>query len=136
MYKYNRTFQNGAEKFANGIENVEMFLDDDNGWSFHDSQLYSFHWDEHPLEFTVTVMPQGYLHNKDNSRSNMMALLDFHFIDVDEVKMQLTPPYYIDGIEFTQEGKGIECWIGGYGIYIHCRSVTVDPPRFVPEEFF
>ena len=44
-YKYSKTIRDGAEKLIDGIENIEMFLGDDDDWNFHDSEIYSFHWD-------------------------------------------------------------------------------------------
>lgn len=54
-YKYNKTIMNGAEKLIDGIENIEMFLDDNDDWNFHDSEIYSFHWDRDKREFVASI---------------------------------------------------------------------------------
>jgi hypothetical protein len=132
MYKYSRTIRNGAEKFIDGIGNIEKFLDDEDNWNFHDSELHSFHWDEHTRIFSVVVIPIGCRTDIEGWDDGLMPLLEFHFSGTDEVKMDLFPPYYIEEIIITQN-KGVECFIGGYGIYIHCSSITVEAPKFVPE---
>lgn len=53
-YKYNKTIMNGAEKLIDGIENIEMFLDDNDEWNFHDSEIRSFYWDRAKKTFSVT----------------------------------------------------------------------------------
>lgn len=53
-YKYNKTIINGAEKLIDGIENIEMFLDDNDEWNFHDSEIRSFYWDRAKKTFSVT----------------------------------------------------------------------------------
>jgi hypothetical protein len=39
-YKYNKTIVNDAENLIRGIDNIELFLDDDDDLNFHDSQIY------------------------------------------------------------------------------------------------
>ncbi len=78
-YKYNRTIMNGAEKLIDGIENIEMFLGDDDAWNFHDYEIYSFNWDRYTKTLTVTVEPIGFLPDIEGWDGKSTILLDFHF---------------------------------------------------------
>jgi hypothetical protein len=130
-YKYNKTIVNGAEKLISGIENIELFLDDDDDWNFHDSQVYSFHWDGVQEQLTITIIPIGY-GTIDGDKEGMMPLIDFHFEKVDELNFNFCLPEYILEMAIIRNTYGLDCHINGIA-QITCRSLTVDKPRFVPE---
>ena len=79
---------NGAGEIIDGIENIKMFLDDNDAWNFHNSKIRSFYWDRAKRTFSVTIKPFGCDYpdiegfDKDSS-----MLLDFYFVDVAEVHM-------------------------------------------------
>ena len=136
MYKYNRTIRDGAEALIDGIENIEMFLDDNDHWNFHDSKIRSFYWDNETLEFTVTVDLVGYGFYKGEIDKNLQPLLDFHFKDCDEIKMDMVDMYagFINEIEISRDRDYLECWFNGICVGVSCRRLCVDKPRFVPDE--
>lgn len=79
-YKYNNTIKNSAEKLIDGIEYIEMFLDDEDAWNFHDSEIYSFHYDRDSETFTVTVDLMGCDFSKlEDFDYESTVLLDLHF---------------------------------------------------------
>ena len=132
-YKYNKTIMNGAEKLIDGIENIEMFLDDNDDWNFHDSEIKSFHWDRDDRIFTVTVEPIGFSPEIEGEGDDVMILLDLHFEDCFDIhmpNMDLTAPY-INEIEISKDRKCIECWFNGYPIRVTSHRLRVDKPRFI-----
>ena len=54
-----------------------MFLGDDDDWNFHDSEIYSFHWDRDENVFTVTIDLIGCdFSNLEGFNSEYKVLLD------------------------------------------------------------
>ncbi|MBR5956840.1 MAG: hypothetical protein IKZ99_00590 [Salinivirgaceae bacterium] len=135
MYKYNRTIRDGAEALIDGIENIEMFLGDEDHWNFHDSSIRSFHWDNETGEFTVTVEPIGYGCFKGEIDKDLQPLLDFHFEDCVEIKMDVEViGAYINDIKISRDRDYLECCFNGICVGVACRRLRVDKPRFVPAE--
>jgi hypothetical protein len=132
-YKYNKTIVNGAETLISGIENIELFLDDDDDWNFHDSQIYSFHWDGVQERLTISIIPIGYGTTIEEDKEGVMLLVDFHFEKVDNLNINFYLPEYILDMSITKNKYGLDCYIDGIA-HIICRSMTVDKPRFVPKE--
>lgn len=138
MYKYNKTIMNGAEKLIDGIENIEMFLDDDDDWNFHDSEIRSFHWDRDKREFVVSVELIGCAFPEiDGWNGDAPVILDFHFEDCIEIHMPNVDtcgaPYILE-IEISRIRDMIECWFNGYPIRITCYRLCVDKPRIINKE--
>jgi len=132
-YKYNKTIMNGAERLIEGIENIEMFLDDNDDWNFHDSEIYSLHWDISTKTFTVSVYLIGcdFYKLKDYD-SNSKVILDLHFEKCLEVHMpnvSLCNSQYIYEIGMSIHNGYLECWFDGYPIKITSERLRVDHPR-------
>lgn len=78
---------------------------------------------------TVTVKPDGYNSERaDKLFKEELPLLDFKFIDVCEIKMNTSLPYYIDKIEISKYNGFLECWFNGYGIRVTSRRLCVAKP--------
>lgn len=135
-YKYKNTIKGGAEKLIDGIENIEMFLDEEDHWNFHDSEIESFGWDVKTQTFTVTVnligcrFPES-LGIIDKTKD---VLLDLHFVGFPTLTMnqvELNSWQYITEIEITNVRKFLECWFNGYAIKVASERLIVDKPRVV-----
>lgn len=88
-YKYCNTIKNGAEILIDGIENIEIFLDDKEEWNFHDSEIASFWWDKTKKSFIVTIELYGSdYHNIEWCDNKSAVLLDFLFEDCIEIHMK------------------------------------------------
>lgn len=133
-YKYNKTIMNGAEKLIDGIENIEMFLGDDDAWNFHDSEIYSIHYDRDTKTFTVTVDLIGCDFSKlEDFDYESTVLLDLHFegcIDIHMPNVDFMCPYIYE-IEISKSHKMIECWFNGYPIRVTSKRLRVDKPRVI-----
>ena len=133
-YKYNKTIMNGAEKLIDGIENIEMFLGDDDAWNFYDSEIYSFHYDRDTKTFTVTVDLIGCDFSKlEDFDYESTVLLDLHFvgcIDIHMPNVDFMCPYIYE-IEISKNHKLIECWFNGYPIRVTSKRLQVDKPRII-----
>ena len=46
-----------AIRMINGIENIEVFLEENDQWQFHDSDIKNIHWDDMERRLDVTVCP-------------------------------------------------------------------------------
>lgn len=138
MYKYNRTITNGAEELIDGIENIEMFLGDDDNWNFHDSEIRSFNWDRDKKEFVVSVELIGCAFPKiEGWDGDAPVILDFHFKDCIEIHMPNVDMWgapYIFEIEISRSRDMIECWFDGYTIRITSHRLRVDKPRIINKE--
>lgn len=138
MYKYNKTIMNGAEKLIDGIENIEMFLDDNDDWNFHDSEIYSFHWDRDKREFIVSVELFGCgIPDNIGWDRNSSVILDFHFVDCLNLHMPEMDMYgapYILEIEISKSKEWLECWFNGYPIRVTCDRLRVDKPRIIKKD--
>lgn len=136
-YKYSRTIQNGAEALIDGIENIEMFLGDEDNWRFHDSDIKSFHWDRDTRTFTVTVLPMAYSTVIDGFDDEDTILLDFHFEDWIEIHIpEFTSCDYweINELEIIKVNDHLECWFHGHAIRIKSYRLRVDKPRLAKED--
>lgn len=137
-YKYNKTIMNGAEELIDGIENIEMFLDDNDDWNFHDSEIRSFYWDRAKRTFSVTIEPFGcdYPDIEEYDKDSAM-ILDFHFVDVVEVHMphvNLWSPEYVYEIEISKDRDWIECWFNGFCMRVASKRLQVDKPRVIKKD--
>lgn len=124
---------NGAEKLIDGIENIEMFLDDNDDWNFHDSEINSFYWDNEKKIMTVTIEPIAYSVDVEGDAKDKQPLLSFHFEDCIDVEMHMNNVYErIYKIEISMFKQFIECWFNGVGIRVTSKRLRVDKPRFIP----
>ena len=134
MYKYHKTIIGGAEALIDGIENIEMFLDDNDDWNFHDSLIRSYCWDDESEIMTITIEPLGCKFIEGETKDNK-PLLDFHFEDCVDIEMHMNNVHErIYEIEISIHNTFIECWFNGIGIRVTSKRLRVDKPRFVPLE--
>lgn len=50
----------GAYKLIEGIENMELFLTEDDKWQFHDSDIHDIHWNNQNRTLDLTIEPIGF----------------------------------------------------------------------------
>lgn len=137
-YKYNKTIKNGAERLIDGIENIEMFLGEEDAWNFHDSEIHSIQWDRDSKTFSVTIdligcdfsQLEGYNYH-DN------VLLEFHFTKVAEVHMPHVDMWnceYIYEIEISKDRNWLECWFNGFCMRVVSERLRVEKPRIIKKK--
>lgn len=132
MYKYNRTIRDGAEKLIDGIENIEMFLEDNE--TFHDCGIHSFSWNSETKELTLTIEPLTYRFFA-GEYGNMLPLLDFHFVNCLSIETYMeTGIAIIDEMVISKGNNYLQCELGQVCITIQSIRLRVDKPRFVPLE--
>ena len=130
MYKYNRTIRDGAEALIDGIENIEMFLEDNE--TFHDCGIHSFSWDSETKELTLTIEPLTYRFFA-GEYGNMLPLLDFHFEHCISIETYMeTGIAIIDEMIISKYNTFLKCDFGQVCISIKSIRLRVDKPRFVP----
>ena len=134
MYKYSNTITNGAEKLIDGIENIEMFLGNEDLWNFHDSDIYALHFDRKSSVFTCTLELCGCDFSKlEGKKKEDSVLLDFNFEGCIDIHMLDVDPWnmYLMEIEMSIYNGFIQCWFNGPAIRITSRRLRVDKPRIV-----
>lgn len=57
MRKSANMIDEAAIRMINGIENIEVFLEENDQWQFHDSDINNIHWDDMERRLDVTVCP-------------------------------------------------------------------------------
>lgn len=130
-----RQLLGGAERFIDGIENIEIFLDEQGDWNFHDSELKSFSYDNDEQQFTITIEPIGFEPTIEGLDESNIVLLDFHFEGVIEIEMSCLTETDIFEMEFSVYNKEwLNCWFDNCGIRIMSQRVRVDKPRFVQKQ--
>ena len=55
MRKSANMIDEAAARMINGIENIEVFLEENDQWQFHDSDIKNIHWDD--MERRLTRFP-------------------------------------------------------------------------------
>ncbi len=74
-----------AVKFVTGIENIEVFLEENNEWLFHFSKLTEIHWNSEKRQLDVTINPLCCV-GIEYDRKKVEVFLDFRFTDVIDLK--------------------------------------------------
>lgn len=121
-----------ALKMITGIENLEMFLLDDDQWMYHDSEIHNIHWDDKKRTLDVAVEPIGYSAEIDGAGYGKTFLLDFHFRDVVSVCLDYSDYGYIHEMEIKVENGFLVCSFDSYYLEVAARSLIVDPPYALP----
>lgn len=118
-----------AVKFVTGIENIEVFLEENDEWQFHDSEVLSIHWDEKHLVLDITVIPIGFGTKFEYGYKTQVPMLDFHFNNVVEYKCEYYAHGYIDEISIKKENGYLVTRFDCYTIEVVSGGLTIDKPR-------
>ena len=78
MRKSANMIDESAIRFIRGIENIEVFLEENDQWQFHDSNIKTIHWEDMDRPLEVTICPTVCI-GIDNDHKNLEPRLDFHF---------------------------------------------------------
>ena len=123
-----------AVEMITGIENIEIFLEENDQWQFHDSGISDIHWDDKVRRLDVTVSPT-FCVGIDYDYNTLEPRLDFHFTDVVSVNLDYNGFGYVDEISIKKLSNGfLETWFDCYTRHVFSSGLIVDKPRFVPRE--
>lgn len=61
MRKSDNMITDDAVKFVTGIENFEVFLEENDEWQFHFSKVTEIHWNSEKRQLDVTINPRAAL---------------------------------------------------------------------------
>lgn len=125
--KYPNTFGPRCRSLIDGIENLELFLDDEDMYNLHDSEITSLHWDKDNCTLDVSVQVIGssyYVEGYD-------SFLDLHFDHVISLHVIYDNCGYIDDFSIKRERSWLTVIFGCEEVEVTCSHLTIDPPRFV-----
>lgn len=131
MRKSANMITDDAVKFVTGIENIEVFLEENDKWQFHFSKVTEIHWNSEKSLLDVTIKPTCCI-GIEYDRKKAEVFLDFHFTDVIDLKWDYTQEDYADEISMKEYNGFLETWFDHITLNITSRGVTVDKPRFMP----
>ena len=120
-----------AVKFVTGIENIEVFLEENDEWQFHNSKVTEIHWNSEKRQLDVTINPPCCV-GIEYDRKKVEVFLDFHFTDVIDLKWEYTQEDYAYDISMKEFNGFLETWFAFITLDITSKGVTVDKPRFEP----
>lgn len=124
----------GAYGLINGIENMELFLTEDDKWQFHDSDIRDIHWNNQNRTLDLTIEPIGFCADVPWDRKAMTALLDFHYEGVEEFDLSCFGFCYIFELEINLKNGYLESIFDSYILKIFAKKLTIDKPRFIKDE--
>lgn len=78
MRKSANMIDESAVRLIRGIENIEVFLEENDQWQFHDSNIKTIHWDDLERRLDVTIC-RTFCIGIDYDHKYMEPRLDFHF---------------------------------------------------------
>ncbi len=133
MRKSANMIDDAAVGMITGIENIEIFLEENDQWQFHDSNISDIHWDDKERRLDITVCPTVCI-GIDYDRKTMEPRLDFHFTGVYSVKLDFDSCGYVDEISIKGDKGFLDTWFDCYTLNITSSGLIVDKPRFVPRE--
>lgn len=133
MRKSSNMIDDGAVKIITGIENIEVFLEENDQWQFHDSGISDIHWDDKERRLDVTVSPT-FCVGIDYDYKTLEPRLDFHFTGVIAVIFEFNDCGYVDEISIKKYNNFLDTWFECYILHITSRGLIGDKPRFVPRE--
>ena len=134
MRKSANMIDDAAVGMITGIENIEIFLEENDQWQFHDSGIRDIHWDDEERRLDVTVCPT-FCVGIDYDYNTLEPRLDFHFTDVVSVNLDYNDFGYVDEISIKKLSNGLlETWFDCYTLHVFSSGLIVDKPRFVPRE--
>ena len=124
----------GAYKLIEGIENMELFLTEDDKWQFHDSDIHDIHWNNQNRTLDLTIEPIGFSADVPWDRKTTTALLDFHYEGVGELELNCFGFCYIYELEINMKNGYLDCIFDSYILKILAKKLTIDKPRLVKDE--
>ena len=124
----------GAYKLIEGIENMELFLTEDDKWQFHDSDIRDIHWNNQNRTLDLTIEPIGFSADVPWDRKTTTALLDFHYEGVGELELNCFGFCYIYELEINMKNGYLDCNFDSYILKILAKKLTIDKPRLVKDE--
>ena len=120
-----------AVKMVTGIENIEIFLEDNDEWQFHFSKVTEIHWNSERRALDVAINPPCCV-GIEYDRKKVEVFLDFHLIEVIDLKWEYTQDDYADEISMKELNGFLETWFDFITLRVTSKGVVVDKPRFVP----
>lgn len=123
-----------AYEFITGIENMELFLTENDKWQFHDSDIRDIHWNNQNRTLDLTIEPIGFCADVPWDRKTTTALLDFHYEGVDEFDLNCFGFCYIYELEMNVKNGCLVSIFDSYNLTILSKKLTIDKPRFIKEE--
>ena len=131
MRKSANMITDDAVKMVTGIENIEIFLEDNDEWQFHFSKVTEIHWNSERRALDVAINPPCCV-GIEYDRKKVEVFLDFHFIEVIDLKWEYTQDDYADEISMKELNGFLETWFDFITLRVPSKGVVVDKPRFVP----
>ena len=101
MRKSANMITDDAVKMVTGIENIEIFLEDNDEWQFHFSKVTEIHWNSERRALDVAINPPCCV-GIEYDRKKVEVFLDFHFIEVIDLKWEYTQDDYADEISMKE----------------------------------
>lgn len=123
-----------AYELIEGIENMELFLTENDQWQFHDSDIRDIHWNNQNRTLDLTIEPIGFSADVPWDRKTMTALLDFHYEGVGELELNCFGFCYIYELEINMKNGYLDCIFDSYILKILAKKLTIDKPRLVKDE--
>ena len=133
MRKSANMINDAAVRMISGIENIEVFLEENDQWQFHDSDIKTIHWDDMERRLDVTVCPTVCI-GIDYDHENLEPRLDFHFTGVVCLKVDFNNCGYIDEISIKELNGFLDTWFDCYMLHVTSKGLIVDKLRFMPRE--
>ena len=131
--KSSNMIDDAAVKMITGIENIEVFLEENDEWQFHDSDISDIHWDNKAGRLDVSVHPT-FCVGMAYERKSEKPVLDMHFIEVRDFKLDFISGEYVDEISMKECNGFLDTWFDCYMLHVTSRGLIVDKPRFVPRD--
>lgn len=133
MRKSANMITDDAVKMITGIENIEVFLEENDEWQFHDSEISYVHWDNKERQLDVCVKPT-YCVGVEYDHKILEPELVLHFTKVRDYKLDYNEGGYVDEISIKECNGFLDTWFDCYMLHVTSRGLTVDKPRFVPRK--
>ena len=133
MRKSANMIDDAAVEMITGIENIEIFLEENDQWQFHDSGISDIHWDDKVRRLDITVCPT-FCKGIEYDYKTLKPILDFHFTGVYSVKLEFNGCGYVDEISIKGDKGFLDTWFDCYTLNVTSRGLIVDKPRFVPRK--
>lgn len=122
-----------AFELITGIENMEIFLTENDEWQFHDSDIRDIHWNNQSRTLDLTIEPIGFCADVPWDRKITTALLDFHYEGVEEFDLNCLGVCYIFELEIKMKNGYLESIFDSYMLTILAKKLTIDKPRFIKD---
>ena len=119
-----------ALEFIVGIENLELFLEEDDKWNFHDSRIHSIGWNDGNQALDIAIKPKWWPDIEGYSEDKIV-ILDFHFQSVEIFDLKSNSYGDIFELEITYKDGFLDCIINGYSMEVTAKRLIIDKPRLV-----